>query len=589
MNKSKMRGLFSVLLCVFLLGGGAAFGQENAGKQKIDIAEAANNGVNVSWLIKVPYESATLTVSAPNGEVYRREFKAGTIPVFSPVTERGEYYGNGQFTYQIVLTPALAPGIRDALARSRIDGNSKQVRADLKKRGLLPDELVESGTFSVLNGQIIMGGAIEEPAEAPTAAAAAAPAKQTEPHPGGKTPSAKMPGSDPANASPADIVHADDVIINGGSLCVGIDCNDGENFGFDTVRLKENNLRLHFDDTSNSASFPNNDWRLTANDSDNGGQNRFSIEDATAGRVPFTIVAGAPANSLYINNAGRIGFNTSTPATALHARRGDTPTLRLEQDGSSGFTPQTWDLAGNDANFFVRDATTGRLPFRIRPGAPANSLFIQNNGNVGLGNESPTRRLDVSGGIRLRSDVLEFPDGTTQSTAAAGGGVSPDPAVSAMTAQQFYGGQAIRLPLSTITPVIDTNSFGLGTGGQAGFASLLISVPSNDNLASTTAGSIIFRIRYRDGDGTGAGARVRLDLVANDIATGARTTKVLFDSNTNAATGFNTVTICQPLENPYFNYATHGTHIAVTLIGNSSQSADFHQVQIYKTGGGCMP
>ena len=80
-----------------------------------------------------------------------------------------------------------------------------------------------------------------------------------------------------------DIVHLDDVIIDG-SICVGLDCVNGENFGFDTQRLKENNLRIHFDDTSVSASFPNNDWRIVINDSNNGGLNHFTVEDATAGR-----------------------------------------------------------------------------------------------------------------------------------------------------------------------------------------------------------------------------------------------------------------------------------------------------------------
>lgn len=44
-----------------------------------------------------------------------------------------------------------------------------------------------------------------------------------------------------------------------GSLCVGNDCVSSESFGFDTVRLKENNLRIHFEDTSTAAAFPPND------------------------------------------------------------------------------------------------------------------------------------------------------------------------------------------------------------------------------------------------------------------------------------------------------------------------------------------
>lgn len=177
-----------------------------------------------------------------------------------------------------------------------------------------------------------------------------------------------------------DQVFADDVIIDG-SLCVGLDCVNGESFGFDTERLKENNVRLHFDDTSSSASFPANDWRIIINDSSNGGANYFAIEDATSGRVPFRVEAGAPSNALYVESDGDIGIKTANPVVDLHIVEGNTPTVRLEQDGSSGFTPQTWDVAGNEAGFFIRDATNGStLPFRIRPGSPSNSLHIQSGG-----------------------------------------------------------------------------------------------------------------------------------------------------------------------------------------------------------------
>ena len=194
----------------------------------------------------------------------------------------------------------------------------------------------------------------------------------------------------------ADQVFLDDVIIDG-SACVGFDCVNGESFGFDTLRLKENNLRIHFQDTSNSASFPSNDWRISINDTTNGGANRFSIEDTDGGRLPFTIEAGAPANALYVDDGGRLGLSTSTPVVELHIVDGDTPTLRLEQDGSSGFTPQTWDVAGNETNFFIRDATNGStLPFRIQPGAGTSSIFIGNDEQVGINaGTSPDARLDV--------------------------------------------------------------------------------------------------------------------------------------------------------------------------------------------------
>lgn len=202
----------------------------------------------------------------------------------------------------------------------------------------------------------------------------------------------------------ADIVHLDDTIING-SACVGFDCVNGESFGSDTLRLKENNLRIHFNDSSSSASFPSNDWRIVINDSSNGGGNYFAIEDSTAGRQVFRVDAGAPANALIVDAQGDVGIGTSTPAVNTHIVDGNTPTVRLEQNGTSGFTPQTWDIGSNEANFFIRDVTNGsKLSFRIRPGAPESSIDIAANGNVGIGTSSPDSNLDIqsSSNVELR-------------------------------------------------------------------------------------------------------------------------------------------------------------------------------------------
>ena len=211
----------------------------------------------------------------------------------------------------------------------------------------------------------------------------------------------------------ADQQILDDLIVDG-SACVGFDCVNGESFGFDTIRMKENNVRLHFNDTSNSASFPSNDWRIVINDSSNGGANYFAVEDSSASRQPFRIVAGAPASSLYVNASGNVGFGTNSPVVDLHAVSGNTPTLRLEQDGSSGFTAQTWDLAGNEANFFIRDVTNGsQLAFRIEPGADTNSLVIDASNNIGIGTNAPdaTANLQVQDATRAEIHLKDTDGG----------------------------------------------------------------------------------------------------------------------------------------------------------------------------------
>jgi hypothetical protein len=203
----------------------------------------------------------------------------------------------------------------------------------------------------------------------------------------------------------ADQIINDDLIVTF-STCIGTDCANGEAFGFDTLRLKENNLRIRFMDTSNSGSFPTNDWEITANDSINGGRNYFGFMDVDRGRTLLTLEAGAPANSLYLHSSGRFGLGTSQPSTELHIIDGDTPTVRLEQDGTFGWTPQVWDVGANETNFFVRDATNAsRIPFKIVPGAAANSLVIDSNGNVGLGERNPTHKLHVVGNALITGNL----------------------------------------------------------------------------------------------------------------------------------------------------------------------------------------
>ena len=333
------------------------------------VAEVYIAPTKVVWEVYAENDGVILSISGPCG-VISQNFKYGDVPVLYPVDPNtGEPLDDGNYTWQLKTRPVVDREITGILKEARETGMSDEVALELKRAGLLPQSENIFGYITVDKGKFLELQTEEENLQ---------------------TPSANK-----------DFVILDDLIVDG-SACIGFDCVNGESFGFDTLRLKENNLRIKFDDTSIAASFPRTDWQLTANDSANGGASKFSIDDISGGRTPFTVEANARSHSLYVDDGGRIGNGTSTPSTEIHTVSGDTPTLRLQQDGSSGFAPQTWDVAGNETNFFIRDVSNGsQLPFRVRPSAPTSSIDIATDGDVGFGTASPDATIHAIGSVLI--------------------------------------------------------------------------------------------------------------------------------------------------------------------------------------------
>ncbi len=327
---------------------------------------------------KVSYAALILAVSQPDGTVFEKTFVSGSTPVYDLP---GSAY-DGTYTYELRLVPNVKQSMRDEIKENPGSKNDAR-RAGLTKKdpyGLKP--VVQSGHFVVRGGSIQKGGGVE-------------------PSPGDKLMAIQ------------DVNHLDDVVITG-SLGVGFDiATDGsESWGFDTIRLKEHNLRIHFEDSSYTAGYPANDWRITINDSSNGGASYFAIGDVTNATTPFKLEADAPSNSFFVDDYGRVGFGTATPVTELHSKDSDTPTLRLEQDSSGGWTAQTWDLAGNESNFFIRDATNGsKLPFRIQPSTPSSTLCLKADGRVGIGTWSPGYAMELEKTGENAAFILDRTDG----------------------------------------------------------------------------------------------------------------------------------------------------------------------------------
>ena len=399
-----LKNLFSAL-CIALIA--VCFHATALGQNKV--ANMTSSGSSVRWDVTASNAGLVVTISAPDGQVFRKESREGSAEI-KLVDSKGERLPDGLYAYELRVIPIISSTVKETLSKARAKGNDEEVGRDLRKSGALPVPVVESGSFSILNGSVVLPGSMDEPTSKRVAQVTtpARPFRATTFRPTGGV---AMNGFKRHHAvlNPFfDFVIADDLIVQG-SACVGLDCVDGESFGFDTIRVKENNTRIQFDDTSTSAGFASNNWQIRANSSASGGGNFLAFVDqgttgnSETGTIVFEVDAGAPANSLRVSSGGNIGVGTATPVLDVHINTTDTPAIRLEQNNSGGFTAQTWDVAGNEANFFVRDVTSGsRLPFRIRPGAPTSSIDIAANGFVGVGTASPGL---VSG---TSSQVLEI-------------------------------------------------------------------------------------------------------------------------------------------------------------------------------------
>lgn len=340
------------------------------------VAETMVGSFGLSWSLNIPYAKLVLSVSTPDGNVITKTFNAGTVPGFD-LSDLQPPVLDGSYKYELRVIPNLPVA---NLRRGEKLGFETKFNPENELQ-------TQTGHFHVYGGAIVNPNVQEDPSG--------------------------------VNAQ----TFTTDLIVQG-SACVGVDCTSSENFGYDTIRLKENNLRIKFQDTSNSGSFPTNDWQLVANDTNNGGADRFSIEDVTNNKTPFTIEGNSPNNTLYVDSSGRIGIKTSTPVVDIHVKEGNTPTLRLEQDNSDGFNAQTWDIAGNETNFFIRDVTnSSQLPFKILPGADHNALVIREdndvtvgNGYLGVGNSNPQYQVHVTESGSAATFMVERSDGTPVQT-----------------------------------------------------------------------------------------------------------------------------------------------------------------------------
>ncbi|MEM9302106.1 MAG: hypothetical protein AAGE01_08335 [Pseudomonadota bacterium] len=289
------------------------------------------DGESLAWTTNIPHEGGSLYIVGPDGFRDGRTFAPGEILAVD-LAELGTL-PDGRFRFELAL-------------KARRDGGDNRAAATGIPR--------QVGSFTVVDNRAVNPNLTE--------------------------------------AQPKQTITTDTSIQ--ASLCVGLDCANNEFFGEDTIRLKENNLRIRAVDTSVSQQFPSQDWVLEFNDSDNGGDNYFAVETANDGRQVFRVNAGAPSNALLVDEDGDVGIGAFVPMTDLHILTGDTAAIRLEQDVTLGFEAQSWQMTANELAFVLEDRTATTAPFKVYPGSDENLLQLGDTTGITPANSN---RVTVTG------------------------------------------------------------------------------------------------------------------------------------------------------------------------------------------------
>jgi hypothetical protein len=210
----------------------------------------------------------------------------------------------------------------------------------------------------------------------------------------------------------ADELIPDDLIVDG-STCLGLDCFVDMEFGFSTLIFKENNLRVFFDDTSTTASFPANDWEIIFNDSANGGESYMGFADREAGESTFSGNGTCVGGTNDGNTCGGFGPGQDCSGICVGGDLNNSPCAYgdsspcLDGGGTCGSDSlcDGGTLDGQFCNYFScaeRGGTCsgagqcvepGAIIFRIEAGAPEDSLVIDSQGTVWI------QELEVAGDI----------------------------------------------------------------------------------------------------------------------------------------------------------------------------------------------
>ena len=106
------------------------------------VATMTSHGSAISWHPSGTYESASLSISNPDGSVTQQDFaRHDQISITAPATD-------GSYGYELVLTPKVPAGLRKKMESHRANHSGEKFMGGLRGG-------TQSGFFRVSGGSVI--------------------------------------------------------------------------------------------------------------------------------------------------------------------------------------------------------------------------------------------------------------------------------------------------------------------------------------------------------------------------------------------------------------------------------------------------
>ena len=205
----------------------------------------------------------------------------------------------------------------------------------------------------------------------------------------------------------------------------------------------------------------------------NGHTLRYQVDGTFSDHVFFAGNGATNSNELMrIKGNGNVGIGTSNPTAKLMVNGSGGQTVDFETTGRMRIVathPGTWlaDQYNTNKAFYGYNSFTLNHAFGIwTPHVGFSAFNILQNGNVGIGTESPTQKLEVNGGMRIENDISKPNNGSGITWGYNYSKIKDDGDLNILTDDRLYIGRcdgAGTRTASTIFADVISGNVGIGT------------------------------------------------------------------------------------------------------------------------------